>query len=59
LGGGKRLGGVVNMGEILLSLRDAMDLVMLFLDLLIGLTDRFNVDDFSLDKESILLNIYR
>lgn len=48
------------MGEILLSFSDAIDFViLLFLDRLIGLTDRFSVEDFSRDKDSASANSYR
>lgn len=51
LGGGCKLGGFVNIGDILLSLSDAIDLVI-FLERLMGLIDLFTVEDFSRDRDS-------
>lgn len=51
LGGGYKLGGFVNIGDILLSLSDAIDLVI-FLERLMGLIDLFTVEDFSRDRDS-------
>jgi hypothetical protein len=46
------------MGDILLSFKEAIDLVMLFLEILIGLTDRLMVVDFSLESDSIWIHEY-
>ena len=46
------------MGDTLLYLREAIDLVKLFLDLEIGLTDLLMTDAFSRDNDSILHNEY-
>jgi len=41
----------VNIGDILLSLSDAIDLVI-FLERLMGLIDLFTVEDFSRERDS-------
>jgi hypothetical protein len=45
------------MGDTLLSLREAIDLVI-FLETLIGLTDRLMVVDFSLESDSAYMSKY-
>lgn len=47
------MGGFAKMGDTLLYFREAMDLVKLFLDLEMGLTDLLMTDAFSLDKDSM------
>ena len=51
-------GGFAKIGDTLLSFREAIDLVKLFLDLEIGLTDLLMTDAFSRDKYSMLRSCY-
>jgi len=61
--GGFILGGFEKMGAILLSLRDAIDLLMLFFDrlrgLMLRLTAEFNVLAFYFDSDSESYKWYR
>ena len=52
--GGFRFGGFVKIGDILLSLREARDLLTFIFDLIIGDIDLLIDEALSLDKDSKL-----